>query len=69
VDLPVSGFDWDEGNSGKCQKHGLSISEIEELFADGARVAPDVKHSEEDRPIAVGRTEWGGPPSARSLFA
>ena len=27
--LRVSGFDWDEGNRGKCQKHGLSISQIE----------------------------------------
>jgi hypothetical protein len=31
----VSGFDWDEGNRAKCQKHGVSIPEIEELFAQG----------------------------------
>jgi uncharacterized DUF497 family protein len=29
VNLRVSGFDWDEGNRGKCQKHGLSIAQIE----------------------------------------
>ena len=28
----VSGFDWDEGNKSKCQKHGVSIAEIEALF-------------------------------------
>jgi uncharacterized DUF497 family protein len=62
VDLRVSGFDWDEGNRGKCQKHGLSISQIEALFTTRLRVAPDPRHSaEEDRLIAVGRTETGRP--------
>lgn len=62
MDLRVSGFDWDEGNRKKCQKHGLSITQIEALFAEGARVAPDPKHSEaEDRLIAVGRTRAGRP--------
>jgi uncharacterized DUF497 family protein len=62
VDLRVSGFDWDEGNRKKCQKHGLSIAQIEALFANGPRIAPDPKHSEaEDRLIAVGRTKAGRP--------
>jgi uncharacterized DUF497 family protein len=62
VDLRVSGFDWDEGNRKKCQKHGLSITQIEALFANGPRLAPDPKHSEaEDRLIAVGRTTAGRP--------
>ena len=62
MDLRVSGFDWDAGNSGKCQKHGLSITQIEALFADGPRIAPDPKHSAaEDRLIAVGRTKTGRP--------
>jgi uncharacterized protein len=62
VDLRVSGFDWDEGNRSKCQKHGLSIAEIEALFANGPRIAPDPKHSAaEDRLIAVGRTGAGRP--------
>ena len=57
-----SGFDWDEGNRDKCQKHGMSRSEIESVFAGAPRVAPDPKHSgEEDRLIAVGRTQQGRP--------
>ena len=58
MDLRVSGFDWDEGNRTKCQKHGLSLRQIEALFAHSPRIAPDHKHSaDEDRFIAVGRIE------------
>jgi uncharacterized DUF497 family protein len=60
----VSGFDWDRGNRGKCQKHGVSILEIEDLFTHSPRIAPDPRHSaNEDRLIAVGRTNAG-----RSVF-
>jgi len=60
--LWVSGFDWDSGNRAKCQKHGVSIAEIEALFVNGPRIAPDAKHSrEEDHMIAVGRTPAGRP--------
>ena len=62
MDLRVSGFDWDEKNRAKCQKHGLSIAQIEALFAHSPRIAPDPKHSaDEDRLIAVGRTNTGRP--------
>ncbi len=62
MDLRVSGFDWDEGNRAKCQKHGVSITEIEELFVRDPLVAPDPKHSaDEDRLIAAGRTSKGRP--------
>jgi uncharacterized DUF497 family protein len=58
----VSGFDWDRGNRAKCQKHGVSILEIEDLFTQSPRVAPDPRHSgDEDRLIAVGRTNAGRP--------
>ena len=33
IDFRVSGFDWDEGNRAKCQKHGLTVAHIEALFA------------------------------------
>ena len=33
MDLRVSGFDWDEGNRAKCQKHGFSIAQIEVMHA------------------------------------
>ena len=62
ITLWVSGFDWDSGNRAKCQKHGVSVAEIEALFRNSPRIAPDPKHSEdEDRMIAVGRTGAGRP--------
>ena len=62
MNLRVTGFDWDGGNRAKCQKHGVSIAEIEALFRNAPGVAPDPKHSEdEDRMIAVGRTTTGRP--------
>jgi uncharacterized protein len=62
VNVRVTEFDWNDGNRAKCQKHGVSIAEIEALFRNGPRIAPDPKHSEkEDRLIAVGRTSTGRP--------
>jgi uncharacterized DUF497 family protein len=62
MNLRVSGFDWDEGNRENCQKHGVSIAEIEDLFTQSPRIAPDPRHSgDEDRLIAVGRTKAGRP--------
>lgn len=54
----IAGFDWDEGNVAKCQKHGVSIEVIENLFrADGIHVEPDTKNSlSEQRFRAVGKT-------------
>lgn len=58
--LGDEGFDWDAGNREKCQKHGVSIADIERLFRSTLRIAPDLKHSAvEDRFIAVGRTGKG----------
>ena len=58
----VSGFDWDEGNRAKCQKHGVSITQFEAQFAHNPRIAPDPKHSvDEDRLIAVGKIDTGRP--------
>ena len=60
--MRVSGFDWDDGNRSKCQKHGVSVAEIEALFENNPLVAPDLKHSvAEDRLIAIGRTNAGRP--------
>jgi len=62
LNLRVEGFEWDAGNREKCQKHGVSLAEIEEVFRTSPRVAPDVSHSAtEDRLIAVGRTKKGRP--------
>ena len=58
----VAGFDWAEGNLEKCQKHGVSIGEIEALLSSDPGVAPDPMHSaQEDRLIAVGRNAAGRP--------
>ena len=52
----VAGFDWDEGNLAKCQKHGVSIDEIEGLFRYPHHLAPDPAHSAiETRYLAIGQ--------------
>ena len=57
-----AGFDRDDANRLKCQKHGVPIAEIEAVFQSRFRVAPDTKHSAtEDRFIAIGRTGTGRP--------
>jgi uncharacterized DUF497 family protein len=62
VTIRVEGFDWDEGNKLKCQKHGLTLDEIEEFFCGKVFVAPDIKHSQdEERFLAVGRSRSGKP--------
>lgn len=56
----VAGFDWDEGNLAKCQKHGVTVAEIEAVFHHQPHVMPDVAHSvAEARLMAIGR--GGGP--------
>jgi uncharacterized DUF497 family protein len=53
--MEFDGFDWDEGNRAKCQKHGVSIAEIESLFSTTVRVGPDAEHSsDEERFRALG---------------
>jgi uncharacterized DUF497 family protein len=53
--IEVAGFDWDEGNLVKCQKHGVSISEVEAVFRYPHRLAPDLAHSRrETRSLAIG---------------
>ena len=38
-------FDWDPGNSVKCEKHGLTRAQIEAMFRAGLYFAPDPEHS------------------------
>ena len=61
-----SGFQWDDGNSGKnWDKHEVTDGEAEEIFFNDPLVAgTDVRHSEEEvRFYALGRTD-----SDRHLF-
>ena len=56
----VAGFDWDAGNREKCQKHGVSVAEIEFVLTNEPRVTPDPAHSgDEERFIGIGRTAEG----------
>jgi len=56
-----SGFEWDEGNRLKCQKHGVSIDQIEHVLSHAEtliRPAPE-NPGEEARLLAIGRTHVG----------
>lgn len=58
----IVGFDWDDGNSLKsAEKHSVSQSEAEQVFADSnLLIADDVKHGQtEARYHALGRTVGG----------
>ena len=80
--MEFEGFDWDAGNTAKCQKHGVSLLEIESLFSNRVLVLHDAANSEaETRFRAIGVTTagrhvfvvftWRGkklrPPSARYM--
>ena len=53
-------FDWNEGNTLKCQNHGVSLAEIELLAQSTPLVAPDIAHSQlEDRLVAIGEGTEG----------
>jgi uncharacterized DUF497 family protein len=55
-----AGFDWDTGNRAKCQKHGVSVAEIEALFSGPLLIIPDTAHSQtEVRTGALGKTSAG----------
>jgi uncharacterized protein len=56
----ANGFEWDQGNRAKCEKHGLAVSAIEGLFNRPLAILPDAAHSQsEHRFRAIGRTEKG----------
>lgn len=58
--LDLAGFDWDAGNRSKCQSHGVSLDEIEDLFSRPITVLPDPEHSRtEERFKAIGITNAG----------
>lgn len=64
MDVGVVGFDWDAGNRAKCQKHGVSVVEVEGLFSRPLLIFPDASHSQrEERLWAIGKTANG-----RSVF-
>ncbi len=56
-----SGFAWDSANRRKCQKHGVSIPEIEYVLAHAETlIMPDLRNSQsEPRFLAIGQTQVG----------
>ena len=57
---PIVGFEWDEANRAKCQKHGVGLEEIEAVFEHPHKLAPDLAHSNvETRFLVIGN--GGGP--------
>jgi len=57
--MPYTGFDWDEGNARKNEKHGVTKPEVEQVFLNAPLLlAEDLKHSQlEPRFHALGRTD------------
>lgn len=54
------GFNWDDGNRHKCQKHGVSIDEIEYVLMHKPLFLPDRYPTDfEARFNAIGRNQKG----------
>ena len=62
IDLSlIVGFDWDDGNARKNEKHGVTQSEAEEVFFNQPLLLlEDARHGEhESRFHALGKTHEG----------
>jgi uncharacterized protein len=58
--VEFAGFDWDRGNREKCQKHGISIAEIESVFRRPVVILPDRENPQGERRFrAIGSTSKG----------
>ena len=57
----VIGFEWDDGNARKNERHGVSMAEAEQVFFNAPLlVLPDARHSAgEVRIHALGRANEG----------
>lgn len=63
--MDIIGIEWDTGNCNKCQKHGVSIAQIEEVLTNPCvQILLDGKHSNtEQRFWVIGSLSIG-----RSVF-
>ena len=53
--MEFAGFNWDAGNRKKCQKHGVSIAEIESIFSRPVVILPAKENPQgERRFLAIG---------------
>src|SRR5579863_9510535 len=58
--MQFSGFDWDQGNRAKCQKHGVSVETLERIFGRGLMILPDDAHSQTERRFrGIGHSDQG----------
>jgi len=60
IDLAqIKGFDWDEGNARKNEKHSVSMAEAEQVFFNAPLlVLEDPMHSSQERRFhALGKTD------------
>lgn len=57
----ITGFNWDEGNARKNDKHGVSMAEAEQLFFNAPLLLlEDSAHSQQEpRLHALGKTDDG----------
>ena len=57
----IAGFDWDQGNARKNDKHGVSMAEAEQVFFNQPLLLlADLKHSQnESRFYALGKSGSG----------
>jgi hypothetical protein len=57
--MSYAGFDWDDGNKRKNEKHSVTRSEVEEVFLNSPLLlADDLKRSQQEpRFRALGRTD------------
>ena len=57
--MKITGFDWDEGNTRKNEKHGVSMAEAEQVFFNAPLlVLDDPRHSSaEPRFHALGKSD------------
>ncbi|MGI9132442.1 MAG: BrnT family toxin, partial [Rhodoferax sp.] len=62
IDLSkIVGFDWDDGNARKNEKHGVSMAEAEQVFFNvPLLMVDDASHSQKEPRIhALGKTDDG----------
>lgn len=57
--MRIDGFQWDDGNRAKCQKHGVLSEEIEALFLSGGLIVLPDPFPGESRLRGVGRSIAG----------
>ena len=57
----ITGFNWDDGNARKNEKHGVSMAEAEQVFFNAPLLLlEDEAHSKsESRAHALGKTDEG----------